>query len=133
MERSIKFILVIKLMLVNGLTNINKMSTDIAFNDEDLNNWVQACTNETRLRNEGASTEVLTAARIAVVTGLVSLIAPSAGTESAAALFTSLLQDAMPITDEDDPIPESVNEHENQSVADDVGSVSSESTNGEAD
>ena len=66
--------------------------SDIQFDSNQVNTWVQACKNEAALISAGAPAEEILAARFQVAQGLVSLIAPSVNADEAAALFLLLLQ-----------------------------------------
>ena len=89
------------------------MSTgaQITFNESEVNAWVQACQHEGALREAGASANELMGARLGVVAGLISLIAPSMPDTDMAPLFALLLQgDQIEQTkpEYEDPIPESI-------------------------
>jgi len=104
---------------------IIKMSTgaQITFNESEITAWVQACQHEGTLREEGASAEEIIAARVGVIAGLVSLIAPSMPDADMAPLFALLLSGEMNSVEvaevvDEDPIPESILDTDTASSSD---------------
>lgn len=94
-------------------------TTPIVFDDAAVVQWVQACNAEAALRADGAPIEELAAARTGVITGLVSLIAPSVNPEVAIALLALLLGESSTKAEPEDPIPATNDDAESSSDADD--------------
>jgi hypothetical protein len=65
--------------------------SEINFNSEALNEWVELCNEETRMKNEGASQEELSIMRVRVTMGMVALL-PNLNDEQKAAFIISLIR-----------------------------------------
>ena len=68
-------------------------TTPITFSPEEVAAWVQACDEEGRLRQEGASTEQIHAAQLRSVMGLAQLIAPAASHLEMLSFVSSLMRE----------------------------------------
>ena len=74
-------------------TTDSTTSAPITFSPEEVTAWVQACDEEGRLRQQGASTEQIQAAQLRSVMGLAQLIAPAASPLEMLSFVSSLMRE----------------------------------------
>ena len=74
-------------------TTDSTTSAPVTFSPEEVTAWVQACDEEGRLRQEGASTEQIQAAQLRSVMGLAQLIAPAASPLEMLSFVSSLMRE----------------------------------------
>ena len=74
-------------------TTDSTTSAPVTFSPEEVTAWVQACDEEGRLRQEGASTEQIQAAQLRSVMGLAQLIAPAASPLEILSFVSSLMRE----------------------------------------
>ena len=74
-------------------TTDSTTSAPVTFSPEEVTAWVQACDEEGRLRQQGASTEQIQAAQLRSVMGLAQLIAPAASPLEILSFVSSLMRE----------------------------------------
>ena len=74
-------------------TTDSTTSAPVTFSPEEVTAWVQACDEEGRLRQQGASTEQIQAAQLRSVMGLAQLIAPAASPLEMLSFVSSLMRE----------------------------------------
>ena len=74
-------------------TTDSTTSAPVTFSPEEVTAWVQACDEEGRLRQQGASTEQIQAAQLRSVMGLAQLIAPTASPLEILSFVSSLMRE----------------------------------------